>query len=394
MPLTLPEPDKNAQIHSARLCELIAGEIEANGGAISFYRFMEMALYQPGLGYYMAGARKFGEQGDFVTAAEISPLFSQCLANQCRQVLEQFERPACILEIGAGSGRMAADILARLARLDCLPDHYYILELSAELRERQQGTIAETVPHLSGSVRWLESLEGLQLHGVILANEVLDAMPVRRFRQTEEELFEMTVSGDATGFHWSKTPADGALRQRVARIQRAIGDPWLLPYESEINPALEGWMAMIGDTLQRGVALLIDYGYTASEYYHPERRDGSLIGHYRHRVTTDPFLYPGLQDITASVDFSSVRDAGESAGLTLAGYTTQAQFLMSAGLPELYAEIMEQNADPASRFELARQIKMLTLPSEMGERFQVMAFSNDFQTPLSGFARGDRRYRL
>ncbi len=391
---TLPEPDENAQMHSARLCELIAREIEASGGAIPFYRYMEMALYQPGLGYYMAGAQKFGEQGDFVTAPEISPLFSECLANQCRQVLEQFQRPACILEIGAGAGVMAADILSRLETLECLPDHYYILELSAELRQRQRQTIAARNPHLLDSVRWLDDLENLRLHGVIIANEVLDAMPVRRFRQTEDELVELAVAGGMDGFRWASLPADDALRRRVAQLQRKTGDPWRLPYQSEFNPALDDWMKMIANTLERGLTLLIDYGYVASEYYHPQRQDGALLGHYRHRATDDPFLYPGLQDLTASVDFSSVADAGKQAGMQLAGYVSQAQFLISTGLATLHAEKMQKLERPEAMYELARQIKLLTLPSEMGERFQVMGFTRGLDISLDGFRQGDKTHRL
>ena len=392
MPLTLPEPDKAAQMHSARLCEMIRAEIDTAGGAMPFRRYMEMALYTPGLGYYMAGARKFGAAGDFVTAPEISPLFSDCLAAQCQQVLETFERPACLLELGAGSGTMAADILARLERLDCLPDHYYILELSAELKQRQQQTLARRVPHLAASVRWLDTLDGLELHGVILANEVLDAQPVTRFRLDEEGLHELGVGYDRQGFRTVSMPASPDLAQQVAQRQAAISEPWGQPYESEFNPQLDGWMSLLANTLAAGAILLIDYGYVRTEYYHPERNEGTLIGHYHHRVTEDPFLFPGLQDLTASVDFTAVAEAGLKAGLALDGYTTQALFLMGNGLDRFYTERIEEH--PEEALELAQQIKRLTLPSEMGDRFQVIGLTRETSLALHGFKPRNQLHRL
>ena len=392
MPLTLPEPEPAAQMHSQRLCEMIRAEIDAAGGVIPFRRYMDMALYTPGLGYYMAGAHKFGAAGDFITAPDISPLFSDCLAAQCQQVLDRFDRPACLLELGAGTGIMAADILARLERLDCLPDHYYILELSAELKQRQQQTLADRVPHLAGSVRWLDTLEGLELHGVILANEVLDAQPVSRFRLDEDSLHELGVGYDQQGFHTVAMTASPALAQRVTQLQAAIPEPWTLPYESEFNPQLEDWIRLLGKTLAAGAILLIDYGYVRTEYYHPERHRGTLIGHYRHRVTEDPFLFPGLQDLTASVDFTAVAEAALDAGLTLDGYTTQALFLMGNGLERFYTERLE--AQPQDALELAQQIKRLTLPSEMGDRFQVIGLTREIPPGLNGFQPRNQLHRL
>ena len=386
---TLPEPDEIAQLHSTRLCALIAAEIEHSGGVISFRRYMEMALYQPGLGYYMAGARKFGAEGDFVTAPEISPLFSDCIAAQCQQVLEHLDTPSSILEFGAGSGRMAADILARLEQQQSLPDHYYILELSPELQQRQRQTIKQTVPHLLASVTWLDTLDGLQLHGIVIANEVLDAMPVQRFRVTSRGLKELGVGyQQQQRFCWLELEADQPLENKLANLAVELPSD----YHSEINPALGSWMASVSTLLEKGAVILMDYGYVASEYYHPERCEGTLIGHYRHQVLDDPFVYPGLQDLSASVDFSAVADAGEQAGLNLDGFTSQALFLMSLGLDDLYsARVTESSLD---RLKLAQQIKKLTLPSEMGERFQVIGFTKSIDLPLRGFSLRNQLHRL
>lgn len=392
MKMTLPEPGEFEQAHSAKLTTCIKAAILRADGYIPFQRYMHMALYEPGLGYYAAGARKFGPAGDFVTAPEQSSLFSICLAHQCAQVLEVLTEPACILEIGAGSGVMAADILAELEQLDCLPDHYYILELSAELQRRQRETLAEKLPHLLGSVRWLNSLEGLSLNGVILANEVLDAMPVQAFTVREAGVFERGVTWVNGQLQWTERPADAELSNQVEKLQQASDENWLLPYSSELNPGLSGWIQALETCMTQAALILIDYGYPRDEYYHWERREGTLIGHYRHRVLEDPFYYPGLQDLTANVDFSAVADAGEQAGLALAGYASQAFFLLSNGLDRIY---QHQPADTElQRLELGRQIKMLTLPSEMGERFQVIGFTKNLDVPLQGFSLRDSSYRL
>jgi SAM-dependent MidA family methyltransferase len=349
---------------------------------------MEMALYQPGLGYYMAGARKFGAEGDFITSPEVSTLFSDCLATQCQQVLEQIETAACVLEFGAGSGRMAADILARLEQLESLPDHYYILELSPELQQRQRQTIKDSVPHLLASVKWLDSLDGLELHGIVIANEVLDAMPVRRFRLNQDGNKELGVSYKNERFCWAEIEPDQMLKERLSDISVDLPNN----YESELNPAVDGWMASVSSVLAKGAAVLIDYGYVAQEYYHPERREGTLIGHYRHHLIEDPFVYPGLQDLSASVDFTAVADAGEQAGLDLDGFTSQALFLMSLGLDQFYAERTTESS--IDRLKMAQQIKTLTLPAEMGERFQVIGFTKSLDLPLRGFSLRNQLHRL
>ncbi len=392
MQATLPEPSAAEQAHSDRLRAHIASEIEQAGGFLPFDRYMELALYAPGLGYYVAGAHKFGPGGDFVTAPELSPLFSRCLARQCAQVLGQFRRSACVLELGAGSGRMAADVLAELERLDCLPDHYYILEPSPELRQRQRATLAAAVPHLLGSVRWLDGLDGLALHGVVLANEVADALPVQRFRHDEDGLFELGVAARDGALVAAERPAGEALAARVAALRADLADPWPTPYVSELSPRLAPWLAALAAALAEGVLLFIDYGYPRREYYHPQRASGTLLCHYRHRALDDPLARVGLQDITASVDFTALAEAGTAAGLDLAGYTTQAHFLLGNGLEALFAAAAGD--DLRQQVELARQVKLLTLPSEMGERFQVMAFAKGIDSPLQGFALRDLRFRL
>lgn len=367
---TLPTPSAEALAHSSRLAGHIRAAITANGGSIPFREFMRMALYEPGLGYYVAGLRKIGKEGDFITAPEISPLFSQCLANQCAQVLTELGG-GDILELGAGSGIMAADILLHLETLDCLPQHYRILDLSPELRDRQHQTLQTQAPHLFERVEWLDSLPNPPMHGVILGNEVLDAMPVELFTLVKGERLvrQVEIQGDGFGF----VPVDGF-------------------YTSEYNPALPGWMCSISDALASGVLLLIDYGYEATDYYHPERSQGTLLCHYQHRVHDQPLLYPGLQDITASVDFTAVADASLDTGLELAGYTTQASFLANSGLEEAFIQALEHK--PADQYKLAQQVRMLGLPAEMGERFRVIAFNKGFTQPLIGFRLGDRKQYL
>ena len=390
--MTLPEPDEFEQAHSAKLVSRIEDEICQQGGYLPFQRYMEMVLYEPGLGYYAAGAQKFGARGDFVTAPELSSLFSICLARQCAQVLETLTERACVLEIGAGSGVMAADILAELERLECLPDHYYILELSAELKLRQRETLTAKLPHLVSSVRWLDTLEGLSLHGVVLANEVLDAMPVQAFTVREEGVYERGVTQVDGRLQWTEKPAAVELVEQVRQLQQGSDTHWLLPYHSELNPQLAGWMQTLAGCMSQAALLLVDYGYPRNEYYHWERRQGTLIGHYHHRVTEDPFFYPGLQDLTANVDFSAVAAAGEQAGLALAGYTSQAFFLLGNGLDHVYQDQPVDNDQ--QRIELAREIKILTLPSEMGERFQAIGFTKCLDLSLQGFELRDMTYRL
>ena len=385
-PLDMPQPTAEEQSQSKLLCEYIHQQMEQAGGQLSFDRFMELCLYAPGLGYYVAGARKFGAEGDFVTAPEISPLFSRCLARQCVQVLQEIGTGE-LLEFGAGTGTMAADILTELEQLDSLPLAYYILELSPDLKLRQQETLQQKVPHLTHLVQWLDRLPESGFKGVVLANEVLDAMPVQRFRIESGEVQEHFVCWQDGKFVsvWDK-PTSVGLLQAVEGLGLGEG------FESELNLRAQPWVGSLGDMVDTGAVILIDYGYPQSEYYHPQRSEGTLMCHYRHRTHPDPLILPGLQDITAHVDFSAVADAGLNAGFEISGFTTQTFFLMGCGLDSMLAE--SDPSDMDVHMQLAQQVRRLTLPTEMGERFKVLAMTSKLQQPLIGFGMRDQRERL
>lgn len=385
----LPEPAADALAHSARLQALIADEIAEAGGQLPFDRFMELALYAPGLGYYVAGAHKLGAGGDFVTAPEISPLFAQCLAVQCGELLDALGG-GDLLELGAGTGVLAADVLRALAGRRS-PPVYHILELSPDLRERQRATLAEREPGLLARVRWLDRLpQGFR--GVIIGNEVLDALPVHRFAVTDGAVLEGCVAAAQDGLAevWAE-PRSPGLVDAVRALERVVG-PLPEGFRSEIDLRLAPWLQAIGAALDAGAVLLVDYGYTRGEYYHPERRAGTLLCHYRHRVHGDPLRWPGLQDISASVDFSAVALAAQAAGLELAGYTTQASFLLATGLDRLLAA--SDPEDVVRHLELVQGAKMLMLPGEMGERFKVIGLAKGLDLPWSGFAFRDLSGRL
>lgn len=386
-----PELNSAEQAQTRHTAELIRQHIEAAGGRIPFDRFMELALYAPGAGYYVNGAHKFGAGGDFVTAPEISPLFGRCLGNQCAQVLHMLGGGE-VLEFGAGSGAMAAHLLQQLHDLDCLPQHYLILELSPELQARQRETLAARVPQLLPRVRWLKRLPSPGWQGVVVANEVLDAMPVQRFRAAGDAIQEQFVTFRGEGFatHWDD-PASAQLAPALQRLQQRLGE-FAPGYSSEINLRLPGWMRALADMLGRGAALLVDYGYSEREYYHPQRSEGTLICHLRHRAHDDPLLLPGLQDITANVDFSAVAEAALEVGLELAGYTTQAHFLIDLGLQAMLAEVDANDMD--AYLPRLQQVKQLTLPSGMGERFKALGLTRGLEQPLAGFIRGDMRAYL
>lgn len=386
----LPDLDSEASAHSARVTAHIRGAIAAQGGQLPFSRFMALALYGPGLGYYSAGARKFGASGDFVTAPEVSTLFSRCLARQCRAVLA--ETQGSILELGAGTGIMAADMLQELLALNTLPERYAILELSAELRARQQRTLATRVPQLLERVVWLDTWPETGFRGVIVGNEVCDAMPVERFRITSAGPRPFQVVWEQDRFGWREGPVDATLSASVAAVETALG--WKLPlgYESEINLGLTSWLTSLAERLDQGVILLLDYGYPRREYYHPQRTSGTLLCHYRHRVHADPLILPGLQDITASVDFTAVAEAAVAADLDVAGYTSQGFFLLGCGLENLLGDTDPE--DTLRYLELTRQVKLLTLPGEMGARYKAIALTRGIANPLQGFTWYDERMRL
>ena len=386
----LPDLTPEEAAHSARLAARVHEEIARHGGWISFARYMQLALYEPGLGYYSAGARKFGAAGDFITAPEVAPVFSRCLATQCEEVLRGLDG-GDVLELGAGSGVMAAALLEELARRDCLPGRYRILDVSADLRERQRATLAAAVPQLLDRVEWLDRLPE-EFAGIVVANEVLDALPVERFVARNGGLNALGVTSNFGRLEWSETRAPGALADAVRAAQRDAGIAWPEGYASEINLGLADWLAALAAAVRRGVLLFVDYGLPRREFYAAERREGTLLCHFRHRFHDDPFTRPGLQDITAWVDFTAVAAAGQAAGLEVAGYTTQAHFLIGCGLGEFLADV--SSLDVVSRVNLSRQAMVLTLPGEMGERFKAIAFAKGYDSPLRGFAVRDLRQML
>ncbi|MCK4864783.1 MAG: SAM-dependent methyltransferase [Gammaproteobacteria bacterium] len=385
----LPVPGDLAQRYSEKLITFIKSEIDKNNGAISFSRYMELALYAPGLGYYAAGSTKLGEEGDFITAPEISPLFSQALANA---ILAALNKDDIILEVGAGRGRMAADLLVYLKKKNKLPGEYWILELSADLRERQKKTIEENFPEFIDNIKWLDELPE-KFSGVVLANELLDAMPVQLFQKTENDINDVNVTWLNDKFEFQVTSSfDARLISRVQDIESELNLEFNAGYISEINFAAEDWIKSIAERLQQGIIILLDYGFPRHEYYHEQRNQGTLMCHYRHRTHPDAFVYPGLQDITAHVDFTSMADAALEANLQVIGYTNQVSFLMGAGLLELAD--LENEVDTKQQMETASQIKKLTLPHEMGELFKVIGFSKNCDVSLPAFEFRDMRDSL
>lgn len=388
----LPMPDTAMQQHSVALTEHIIQRIQHAGGQIPFSEFMQQALYAPGLGYYSGGLHKFGAQGDFVTAPELSPLFSYCVAHQCHQVLSTLPaEQRVILEFGAGSGRMASDILIALEQSACLPAHYWILELSSELQHRQRECLQAEVPHLLSRVQWLTQLPDTTFSGVVLGNEVLDAMPVERFQVTEQANLErFYVAWQNNHFIW-QIGADDEIAE-LNTLLTPLLDTLPSGYVSEYNPFLASWMQHLAKCLQQGLVLLIDYGFPRAEFYHPQRSDGTLMCHYRHHAHSDPLCLVGLQDITAHVDFTAVAETASDAGLNVAGYTTQANFLLACGIAELMQQV--DPTDTVNWLRQTQQAKKLLMPSEMGELFKIIALTQGLDDlALLGFSR-DERARL
>lgn len=384
--MSLPSPDPAALQTSHRLTELIGAEIAASAGWISFARYMELALYAPGLGYYAAGSRKFGAAGDFVTAPEISPLFAQAMARQIAEVLDQSS--PTITEIGAGTGILAADLLIALEALGTLPTRYCILELSADLADRQRKTLTARAPHLADRVEWLSELPET-ISGVVLGNEVLDAMPAHLLLFDGSQTMErgVALAGDG-GLIFEDRPASGAIAQQAATIEEFCKSA--TPYLTEVSLANRAWVGELARRLTKGALLLIDYGFPRHEYYHPQRVGGTLMCHYRHHAHTDPFYLPGLQDITVHVDFTTVAEAAFDAGLSVAGFTSQSHFLLNCGLFDLLA----RDDDAVRRLRANVAVNTLISPAEMGELFKVIALSRGISEPLLGFTRGDRTHAL
>lgn len=385
--MNLPAPTPDALAHSERLRSRLQDRIVAGGGWLSFAEFMEELLFAPGLGYYAAGARKFGAAGDFVTAPEMTGLFGQALAGQAAQIMAA-SAPR-VLEVGAGSGRLAADLLAALEARGQLPERYLILDLSADLRERQRATLEASVPHLLDRVEWLDRLPE-HFAGLVVANELLDAMPAHIVAWRAEGIAERGVVLDADGtFAWAERPATGAL---LAAATEIAGQCALPPgYESEISLANRAWAAEWGHRLTQGALLLLDYGFPRREYYHQQRGRGTLMCHYRHHAHPDPFYLPGLQDVTVHVDFTAIIAAADGTGLELLGYTSQGQFLLNCGILDRLADLQPGTPD---YIRATTAINQLVMPHEMGELFKVIAIGRGIDVPLTGFAQGDQSRRL
>jgi len=385
---SLPVLDNIAQQHSEQLLTLIKHKINQAGGKITFAAYMQLCLYSPGLGYYSAGSHKIGCGGDFTTAPEISPLFSRSLAHQLIDVLRQLDQ-ANILEFGAGSGKMAVDILRELNVKQSLPKHYYIIEASADLRKRQQQAIHEGVPELEGKVIWLDSLPE-RFKGVVLANEVCDAMPVHRLHFNNAVCYECYIVNNNGQLQWCDDELSRTdLIDKVAAIQSLIGDS---DYFTEVNLAAKAWLASLADNLQQGAVFIIDYGYPQAVYYHPQRSSGTMMCYYQQQGHNNPLVLPGLQDITAHVDFTSLAQIAVDNGLEVAGFQSQADFLLAGGITELAAD--DNNDDAFAMLRQAMEIKRLTLPTEMGETFKVLTLTKNLDQLLPRIQQGDRRYNL
>jgi SAM-dependent MidA family methyltransferase len=362
----LPEPPAELKQLSDSLSERIRAEIGLEG-MIPFSRYMEIALYEPGLGYYSAGLHKLGESGDFITAPELGSLFAACIARQVAEVAGSFGNYD-IVEIGAGSGRLAADLLRELGP-DRPPGRYRILERSADLRKVQRELIADTAPDYLDRVEWLDRPPESAWQGVLIANEVLDALAVDRFRMGEHGPELLCVAEQEGKFGWTSRSAEDSLKQ-----------------------AMRPWLDSVTCKMTCGLALFIDYGYPRREYYLPERSDGTLMCHYRHQAHDDVFFWPGLQDITAWVDFTALAEAADACRLEVEGYTSQAMFLLGCGLDRLLIEL--SGDDPGERLDLNSQVRQLTLPGMMGERFKVMGLGRGLDAECSGFSLQDLRHQL
>jgi len=381
----LPEPADELKQLSNALSEEIRQEIRIEG-PMPFSRYMEMALYQPGLGYYSAGLHKLGEKGDFITSPELGSLFAACLARQIKEVSEHLGEYD-ILEIGAGSGRLAADILQLLDE-PFQPRRYLILERSADLRKVQREHIGSTAPQWLDRMAWLDQPPGESWQGVILANEVIDALAVERFRVSDSGVEQICVIESGDSFAWSSRPAP----KDLATALDGLGVEFQEGYQSELSLLLPAWLSAITRSMNRGLALFIDYGYPRSEYYLPERYDGTLICHYRHRAHDDVFFWPGLQDITAFVDFTALAEAADLSGLQVEGYTSQVMFLLGCGLEQALACQVRHSRDEGLR--LNAQVRQLTMPGMMGERFQVMGLGRKLGFSPAGFEMLDLCHRL
>lgn len=384
--LKLPEPPPELADLSTRLCTTIVNEIAVRG-PLPFDRYMAMALYEPGLGYYVNGLHKFGHDGDFVTAPEQGSLFAGALAATLDEVATTFGQDWTVLEAGPGSGVLARDLLLQF---DQPPRRYLLLEPSAALREVQMSTLADLPDSLKDVVEWIAEPPQTGFTGAIVANEVIDALPVSRFEVAEEGYHELAVQLDQGRLNWTRIAPGKRLLSAIGHLQTQLPEPLPKGFRSELCVDLPAWLATITRPLQAGLALMIDYGYPRAEYYRPERSDGTLVAHYRHRAHFDPFVWPGLTDLSSFVDFTALAEAALDAKLEIAGFTSQAGFILGSGI----ADRIGQDCSEIERLQLAGELKKLILPGEMGEKFKVMALSRDVGLTLNAFGLSDQRHRL
>ncbi len=380
----MPQIDSSLKQHSLALEEKIRERI-IQDKTISFSQFMQMALYQPGFGYYSSGTHKFGEQGDFVTSPELGGLFAECMAKQFQQVLDQIEAPI-VLELGAGTGQFCFDCLLELDSLNSLPEKYCILEVSADLQQRQQDKIQELPKHLQNIVTWIQQPPAEQFNGIIFANEVLDALPVEVFKFEDGQYQQMTVAWDG-GFKQDWQPMHDSLKEQIQAKELDLADG----YVSEFVPNLSAWLKTITENLQQGVALFVDYGYERNAYYHAQRNEGTLVCFIQHQANFNYFENVGIQDMTAFVDFTAVAEAGDECGLDIDGYTTQAHFLMSMGIEQLLGD---SETNYTEYYRNTTEMKKLVMPNEMGEKFKVIAMSKNFDKELQGFSFSNQLHLL
>lgn len=375
-----------AQHHSDQLLSLIVDAIKTAGGQISFAEYMHYCLYQPGLGYYSAGLTKIGKHGDFITAPEISPLFSRALATHVAAALAQIPQGDC-LEFGAGSGRMAVDLLSHLATIEALPAHYFIIEASADLRERQNKLITSELGVLADRVIWLTQLPD-NFRGIILANEVCDAMPVQCLQFDQETVYERCVSWQNQQLNWTLAPITSAALSLIATKLK----PKLpcLPFRCEINLNATAWLMSLADCLQQGAIFLIDYGHADREYFQSHRALGSVRCHLQHHVHDDPLILPGLQDITAHVNFTVLAETALAHDLQVCGYQRQVDFLLAGDITQL---AQQQTLDSFAQLQQAAALKRLLFPEQMGELFKVLTLTKELAT-LPRLRHGDLRYCL
>jgi SAM-dependent MidA family methyltransferase len=376
----LPEPGADERTHSDRLLARVREEIAAYG-PMPFSQYMERCLYAPGLGYYSAGKTKFGEAGDFITAPELGELFARCVVNATYPVLDLLGDNADFLELGGGSGAFAEAALKAFAASGTVPRRYLILEPSADLRERQRERLSRALPsELFAHVLWVDRPPEQDWRGVLFANEVIDALPTTRFAMRAGEVYEEHVALDGEGrLMRVDRPADALVSGAVRHVERDLKAEFVDGYRSEVLPQLPYWIQAIAGSLTAGLMLFVDYGYVRREFYLPERSDGTLRAYYRHRTHDDPLYLPGLNDLTASVDFTALAEAGNSAGFGVAGYLSQAQFLIGSGLQDAFEAAYDSAPDEPERYRLAQEVKKLTMPDQMGERFQAMLFARGME---------------